>query len=99
MDYPSMEDYLDSLYSTTGSSNYYGYSNPRVDALVKDGNQAANPDLAVQKYQQAEDILAQDMPVIPLRFEQDNFGHSARVTNVTLDQYDRVDLTKIAISS
>lgn len=99
MDYPSMEDYLDSLYSTTGSSNYYGYSNPRVDELVKEGNQAANPDLAVQKYQQAEDILAQDMPVIPLRFEQDNFGHSARVTNVSLDQYDRVDLTKIAISS
>ncbi|MEV1334060.1 ABC transporter substrate-binding protein, partial [Micromonospora costi] len=34
MDYPSMEDYLGPLYSTNGSSNYYGYSNPEFDKLV-----------------------------------------------------------------
>ena len=37
LDYPSMENYLGPLYSTTGSSNYYGYSNPEFDTLVAEG--------------------------------------------------------------
>ena len=37
MDYPSMENYLGPLYSTGGSSNYYGYSNAQFDRLVQEG--------------------------------------------------------------
>lgn len=98
MDYPSMENYLGPLYSTTGSSNYYGYSNAEFDTLVKEGSAAATQDEAIQKYQQAEDILAQDMPVLPLRFGQNNFGHSERVKNVSIDLFNRVDLTKIEMA-
>ena len=97
MDYPSMENYLGPLYSTTGSSNYYGYSNPEFDTLVEEGAAAPTPDEAIKKYQAAEDILAQDMPVIPLRFGQNNFGHSTKVQNVEIDLFNRVDLTKIEV--
>ena len=38
MDYPLMENYLGPLYGTNGSSNYYGYSNPTFDSLVKEGS-------------------------------------------------------------
>jgi oligopeptide transport system substrate-binding protein len=95
MDYPSMEDYLGPVYSTGGSSNYSGYSNPQFDSLVKQGNAAATPDEAIKKYQQAEDILAKDLPVIPLRFGQNVFGHSTKVKNVQVDLFQRVNLTKI----
>ena len=95
MDYPSMENYLGPLYTTDGSSNYYGYSNPQFDTLVKDGAAAPTEDEAIKKYQQAEDILANDMPVIPLRFGQNNFGHSTKVKNVEIDLFNRVDLVKI----
>lgn len=98
MDYPSMENYLGPLYSTTGSSNYYGYSNTEFDGLVKQGAAAANQDEAIKKYQQAEDLLARDMPVIPLRFGQNNFGHSTKVKNVVIDLFNRVDLTKIEMA-
>ena len=97
MDYPSMENYLGPLYSTNGSSNYYGYSNPQFDKLVAEGAAAPSPDESIKKYQAAEDILAQDMPVIPLRFAQNNFGHSTKVRNVEIDLYSRVDLTKIEV--
>jgi len=97
MDYPSMENYLGPLYSTTGSSNYYGYSNPQFDTLVAEGAAAPSPDESIKKYQAAEDILAQDMPVIPLRFAQNNFGHSTKVRNVEIDLYSRVDLTNIEV--
>jgi oligopeptide transport system substrate-binding protein len=99
MDYPSMEDYLGPLYSTNGSSNYYGYSNPEFDKLVKEGAAAPTEDEAIKKYQQAEDILAKDMPVIPLRFGENVFGHSSKVKNVEMDLFQRVNLIKIEAAS
>ncbi|WP_027341721.1 peptide ABC transporter substrate-binding protein [Hamadaea tsunoensis] len=95
MDYPSMEDYLGPLYTTKGSSNYYGYSNPDFDKLVQDGREAKTSDEAIAKWQQAEDILAKDMPVMPLRFGQNSYGISTKVKNVEIDLYNRVNLTKI----
>ncbi|MGI5212112.1 peptide ABC transporter substrate-binding protein [Plantactinospora sp. CA-290183] len=99
MDYPSMENYLGPLYTTNGSSNYYGYSNPDFDRLVQEGSTSATQEEAIQKYQQAEDILAKDMPVIPLRFGQNNFAHSTKVKNVEVDLFQVVDLTKIEVVS
>jgi len=97
MDYPLMENYLGPLYGTNGSSNYYGYSNPAFDSLVKEGSEAATPEAAIQKWQQAEDILAKDMPVIPLRLGQNVFGHSEKVTNVSVDLFQKVDIYKIEV--
>ncbi|GIJ80899.1 peptide/nickel transport system substrate-binding protein/oligopeptide transport system substrate-binding protein [Micromonospora phaseoli] len=95
MDYPSMENYLGPLYSTNGSSNYYGYSNPDFDRLLAEGASAPSEEEAIKKYQEAEDLLAEDLPVVPLRFGQNNFGHSTKVQNVEMDLFDRIDLIKI----
>jgi oligopeptide transport system substrate-binding protein len=97
MDYPLMENYLGPLYSTDGSSNYYGYSNPTFDNLVKEGSAAKTQDEAIAKWQAAEDILAKDMPVIPLRNGQNVFGYSQKVSNVTVDLFSKVDLYKIEV--
>jgi len=97
MDYPLMESYLSPLYGTDGSSNVYGYSNPAFDSLLEQGYAAATPAVAIQKWQQAEDILAHDMPVIPLRFGQNVYGYSERVANVTVDAAQRVDVYKIQV--
>jgi oligopeptide transport system substrate-binding protein len=99
MDYPLMENYLGPLYATGGSSNYYGYSNPAFDALVKEGSAAKTTDEAIAKWQAAEDILAKDMPVIPLRYGQNVYGHSEKVKNVTVDIFTKVDLYKIEVNS
>ena len=97
MSYPSMADYLTGLYSTAGPSNYFGYSNPRFDQLVREGDAAREPADAIDKYQQAEDILAKDLPVIPLRFGQADFAYSDRVTGVRTDVFGRIDLTAITL--
>ena len=55
------------------------------------------PAAAIKKWQQAEDILADDMPVLPLRFGQNVFGHSEKVTNVNVDLFQKVDLYKIEV--
>ncbi|MCU7723324.1 ABC transporter substrate-binding protein [Actinoplanes sp. KI2] len=98
MDYPLMEDYLGPLYTTDGSSNYYGYSNSAFDDLVRQGNDAKTTAQAEKLWGQAEAILAQDMPVIPLRFGQNVFGHSEKVTNVSMDLFQKVDIYKIEVA-
>jgi oligopeptide transport system substrate-binding protein len=98
MDFPLMENYLGPLYTTNGSLNSYGFSNTAFDSLVKEGSESATVRVAIKKWQQAEDILAQDMPVIPLRFGQNVFGHSTRVTDVSVDSAQRVDLYGIQVA-
>jgi len=96
MDYPSMQNYLGPLYGSTGSSNYYGYANKSFDALVAEGQAAATPEEAIQKWQQAEDILAEEFPVAPLWFGVTNSARSENVDNLTIDPFDRID--KVAVT-
>lgn len=67
-DYPVLETYLGPLYSEGGSSNTSGYQNPDFDAKVAEGNAADDIEQAIEHYQEAEDMLAEDMPSIPLWF-------------------------------
>jgi ABC-type oligopeptide transport system substrate-binding subunit len=99
MDYPLMEDYLGPIYSTEGSSNYWGYHNSAFDDLVQQGNDAKTSAEAIKKWQSAEDILAQDMPVIPLRFGQNVYGYSERTSDVSVNLEQEVDLYKIKIDT
>jgi ABC-type oligopeptide transport system substrate-binding subunit len=69
-DYPVLETYLGPLYGTNGSSNNGGYSNPEFDALVAEGNAADTSADAIAAYQAAEDIIVNDLPVIPMWFGQ-----------------------------
>jgi oligopeptide transport system substrate-binding protein len=78
-DYPSIENFLNPLYRTGGSSNDSNYSNPAVDALLEKADGTANPDEAIKIYQQAEDLIAKDMPSIPVWNEK---GIGARSKNL-----------------
>lgn len=91
MDYPSMQNFLEPLFTTTaqppaGSNSTY-YSNPEFDAAVEAGNQAAQISESITEYQKAEDILLEDMPVIPLFFERRQYVHSERVTSLKVDGF------------
>ena len=98
-DYPAMENYLGPLFTTNGSSNYSGYSNPEFDRLLAAGDRAPTPEEATRYYQQAEDVLARDLPALPLRVEQNNSAHSTHVTNVEIDLFNRVVLDSIRLAA
>jgi len=99
MDYPSMQNYLGPLYSTNGSSNYYGYSSQEFDQLIVDGNQSDSADAAIEQYQAAEDVLAQDFPVIPLWDANLTGGYSTKVSDVSIDAFERVDKVNVVVNS
>jgi len=101
MDYPSPQNYLKPLY-TEGAlppgSNTSFYVNPAFDAKVEEGNRADSNDEAIEIYQQAEDILLEDMPIMPMFFGKLQSVHSERVSNVAFDAFGRCDLASVTVN-
>jgi peptide/nickel transport system substrate-binding protein len=59
---PTALDILTSNYISAGSSNYWNYSNPHVDALAKQALGAPNAAQSNVDLAQAEKLIAQDAP-------------------------------------
>lgn len=66
LDYPSPENYIRPIVGTGGDSNYTGYSNPKLDQLLVQGDQAKTTEESYKYYQQAGDIALKEMPIIPM---------------------------------
>jgi oligopeptide transport system substrate-binding protein len=97
MDYPSIENFLTPLYATGASSNDGDYSNKQFDAKLKAAAAATSDEEANKLYQEAEKVLATDMPVIPLWTSSTPFGWSDKVTNVKLTPFGTIDLSAISV--
>ncbi len=95
MDYPSPQNFLEPLYSTQSGTNFAFYSNPDFDALVAEGNAAATNDEAIALYNRAEDVVLEDMPVIPMFFDVTQTVHSTEVADVVVDAFGRVDTSAL----
>jgi oligopeptide transport system substrate-binding protein len=95
MDYPSPQNFLAPLYSTGAGANFTAYSNPEFDALLAKGDAAAGGEEAIAFYNQAEDVLLEDLPVIPLFFDVTQSVHSDEVADVVVDVFGRVDTTSL----
>jgi oligopeptide transport system substrate-binding protein len=102
MDYPSPENFLAPLYSTAAlapvGSNQTFYSNPEFDRLIAEGNQAESNEEAIEFYNQAEDLLLEDMPVIPMFYGLEQTVNSENVSNVIIDIFARVDTAKVTVN-
>jgi peptide/nickel transport system substrate-binding protein len=99
MDYPSPENYLKPLYGTQGSSNNTGYANKEFDKLVAEGDAAPSLEDGIAKYQAAEDLVLEDLPVIPLWFGRSALAYNDKVSNVEYNVVDsNPDFTKITVS-
>jgi len=73
MDYPDPEDIIDLLFYSRSRQNNTGYSNPQVDALIEQARVEQDVTKRLQLYQQAEQLIIQDAPWIPLFFGRSHF--------------------------
>jgi oligopeptide transport system substrate-binding protein len=81
-DYPAMGNFLGPIYGTGAGSNDMGYSSEEFDAKLKEANGAPDADTAVELYKEAQTILFQDLPGIPLWYNNATGGWSEAVDNV-----------------
>lgn len=81
-DYPSLNNFLAPIYFTGAGSNDGAYSNPEFDELVTQANGAESIDEANEILMQAQGILFEDLPGIPLWYQNVTGGHAETVDNV-----------------
>ncbi len=72
------------------------YANPRVDALLQAATSSTDDATRRQDYLQIQQILAADLPTIPLWYPDNIVIHSARLTNLTLDPGGSFDFLRTA---
>ncbi|MEV0023496.1 ABC transporter substrate-binding protein [Streptomyces atroolivaceus] len=87
MDYPLIQNFLQPLYYTNAPSNDGKWSNQEFDDLVDKANAESDKAKAVTTFQDAEKVLAEQMPVIPLWYQNGSAGYSDRVENVSLNPF------------
>ncbi|WP_217241101.1 ABC transporter substrate-binding protein [Streptomyces sp. AC555_RSS877] len=87
MDYPLIQNFLQPLYYTNASSNDGKWTNKEFDRLVDEANAATDTATAVKKFQQAEEVLRDNMGAIPLWYQNGSAGYSDRLSNVRLNPF------------
>jgi len=69
-DYPDAENYLSVFYSKNPAPpNYTRYSNPRFDGLFEKAITEVNDSLRYKLYRQADQVMIDDAPVVPLWYD------------------------------
>ena len=98
MDYPSIENFLAPIYATGAASNDSDYSNPQFDSLLKQAAAAPSNDAANALYQQAEALLGQDMPTMPVFYQQSQFGFSTKVASIKMTPFSTFDFGSVVFA-
>ena len=73
MDYPDPEDIIDLRFYSKSRMNDTGYNNARVDELVLAARTEADVTKRLLLYQEAEQIILDEAPWVPLYFSRDHF--------------------------
>jgi len=84
-DYPSLFNFLGPLYGTGAGSNDGDYSSAEFDDLLKEGSAQTDTAEANVLFQQAQEVLFEDLPAIPLWYSNVTGGYADTVENVVFD--------------
>ncbi|MFF8647112.1 ABC transporter substrate-binding protein [Streptomyces griseoluteus] len=98
MDYPLIQNFLQPLYFTGASSNDGQWSNSEFDELVDRANAETDPAKSVATFQQAEEVVRDNMAAIPLWYQNGNAGYSQRLTGVRLNPFSVPVYNEIKVS-
>ena len=72
-DYPDAQNFCDLLFHSASSQNHSGYSNPMVDQLLERAGLSQDEGERAALYRQAEELILQDAPWIPLTHGLNHF--------------------------
>ncbi|MFI2201460.1 ABC transporter substrate-binding protein [Streptomyces sp. NPDC020192] len=87
MDYPLIQNFLQPLYYTGASSNDGKWSNAEFDRRVDRANAETDRPRAVALFQQAEEVVRDNMAAIPLWYQNGSAGYSSRLSHVALNPF------------
>ncbi len=81
-DYIDPQNFVSHMLASYGPENKIGYNNPQFDALCRQADSILDMDERVPLYQQAEDIVLDDVAWIPLYFQRDAELHRPWIKDI-----------------
>ncbi|KUO21948.1 peptide ABC transporter substrate-binding protein [Streptomyces dysideae] len=98
MDYPLIQNFLEPLYYTDASSNDGKWSDKEFDRLVNEANAETGTRKAIELFQQAEEVVRDNMAAIPLWYQNGSAGWSDRLSDVALNPFSVPVYNEIKVS-
>ncbi|WP_295624571.1 ABC transporter substrate-binding protein [uncultured Corynebacterium sp.] len=83
-DYPSAANFLEPQYMTTGASNDGNYSNEEFDRLLSEAAAETDEAKANELYKQAQEILVDELPAIPMWVPKAAYAWNPEVSGVDM---------------
>jgi peptide/nickel transport system substrate-binding protein len=74
---------FDAIWGCGGDSNYTSYCNRKVTALFNAGDQELDPTKRFQDYSNADKLMANDIPAVPLYSQPSIFVYKKGITGMT----------------
>ncbi len=103
MDYPHPQNYTEPMFASynkaPNGSNASFFDNADFDAKVAEGNNATSLETAIPFFQQAEDILCEELPVIPMFFGLNQYASSDNVDGLYVTAFSQINYTGISRTS
>lgn len=96
-DYLDPENFLSVLLASYGPEMHVGYNNPQYDALCRSGDTELDPEKRKQLYAQAEDIVVNDAPFIPIYFQRDAELIRPRVKGLRESLFGHLPFTTVSL--
>jgi len=96
-DYPDIENWVNPLFVTGGSSNDGLYTNPQVDELAKKASSAPSLEASHEEFAKLVAIVDQDVPSIPIYFYGQQSGHSEKIKKLELNNVGELDITSVEL--
>lgn len=94
IDYPTMENMLVPRFVANGSSNWMKYDSAAYQKLIDEANRAKDAAASAKYFNQAQALLGQDMPDIPIYFQQGAGVWSTNTKGLLITGFGWPDLLK-----
>lgn len=95
--FPSSENYLKPLFTRGAGENFSDYGNDKFESLLREGAAATDAQAANAKFAEAEQVLLNDMPYVPLWYQGVMVGHTERVSQVSVDSFRRLRIESVVV--
>ncbi|MDO4432848.1 MAG: peptide ABC transporter substrate-binding protein [Aerococcaceae bacterium] len=96
-DYNDANTFLEMYATADSGNNDTGWENPEYKSLLEQAQAELDPAKRLELLQQAEAILVEEMPVIPIYFYTNAFVVQENVKNIKPDAAGNVDLKSVVI--
>jgi ABC-type oligopeptide transport system substrate-binding subunit len=97
--YPTADAFLTPVFQSTARDNITGFSSPAVDNSLKSGRAEADEAKRIGAYQAAEQLVLDQMPIVPLAQFLFQSVSSARVSGLAVSGLGTFDATKVKVGS